>query len=142
MQSRTVRRITSEHAALSLHSLTTRHRTTRPSSLRLVGLPVRGTLIGRYASSRRQIQRFTTNGILTQTFPNPASTMSPERSEEMRPSRSCLRMLCPRMALFLSLTLLPLLAGCDPASPNNAPSLESRASVAGPDYGRDVGGMG
>jgi len=96
MQSHKVRRITSAHAALSLHSLTTRHLTARPSPLRLVG---------RSVSSRRQIQRLS-NRTFTQTVPNPASTMSSERSEDMRPSRPCLRLLCPRLALLLSLMLL------------------------------------
>lgn len=41
------------------------------------------------------------------------------------PSRSC-------MAMLLSLMLLAGLAGCGPASSDNAPSLESRASVGGP----------
>ena len=49
----------------------------------------------------------------------------PERSEDMRPSRSC-------PALFLSLILLMALAGCGQSSPEKAPSLESRASVGGP----------
>jgi len=93
MQSHKVRRITSAHAALSLHSLTTRHLIARPSSLRVVG---------RSVSSRRQIQRLS-NRTFTQTVPNPASTMSSERSEDMRPSRPCLRLLCPRLALLLSL---------------------------------------
>jgi len=89
-----------------------------------VGLPVRGTLVSRYVLSLHQIQRLT-NGSLRQTFPNPASTTSPERSEDMRPSRSCL-------ALLLGLMLLAGLAGCGSASSDNAPSLESRASVGGP----------
>ena len=72
MQSHTVRRITSAHATLSLHSL-----------------------IG--------------NGTLTQTVPDPASTTSPERSKDMYPSRPCLRPLCSRLALLLSLLLLLLL---------------------------------
>src|SRR5438132_13570218 len=91
MQSHRVRRITSTHAALSLHALTTRHIITRPSSLCLVGLPLRGTLVSRYGLSLHQIQRLT-NGSLTQTFPNPASTTSPERSEDMGSSRPCLRL--------------------------------------------------
>jgi hypothetical protein len=49
----------------------------------------------------------------------------PERSEDMRPSQSC-------QALFLSLILLMALAGCGQASPDKAPSLESRASVGVP----------
>ena len=47
-----------------------------------------------------------------------------EQSEDMRPSRSC-------PALFLSLILLMALSGCGQASPDKAPSLESRASVSG-----------
>ena len=131
MQSHTVRRITSAHAAFSLHALTTRYLTTRPSSLRPVGLPVRGTLVSRYVLSLHQIQRLT-NGSLTQTFPNPASTTSPERSEDMCPSRPCLRLLCPHLVLLLSLLLLAGLAGCGPASSDNAPGVESRASVSRP----------
>ena len=138
MQSHTVRRITSAHAALSLYALSTRYLTTRPSSLRLVDLPARGTLASRYVLFLHQIRRLT-NGSLAQTLPNPVSTTSPERSEDMRPLRPCLRLLCSRLALLLSLMLPPWLAGCDPASPNNAPVLESHASVAGPDYGRDAG---
>jgi hypothetical protein len=130
MQSHTVRRITSAHAALSLHALTTRYLTTRLSSLRLVGLPVLGTLVSRYVLSLHQIQRLT-NGSLTQTFPNPALTKSPDRSEDICPSRPCLRLLCPRLALLLSLMLPSWLAGCDLPSPNNAPVLESHASVGG-----------
>ena len=49
----------------------------------------------------------------------------PERSEDMRPSRSY-------PALFLSLILLMALAGCGQASSDKAPSLESRASVSVP----------
>ena len=135
MQSHTVRRITSAHAALSLYALSTRHLTTRPSSLHLGGLPVRSTLVSRYVLFLHRRQRLT-NGSLTQTFPNPASTTSPERSEDMRPSRPCLRLLCPSLALHLSLMLLPWLAGCEPASSNNALVLESHASVGGKTAGQ------
>ena len=48
----------------------------------------------------------------------------PERSEDMRPSRS-------RLALLLSLTLLAGLVGCGQTSSDKASSLESRASVGG-----------
>lgn len=77
MQSRTVRRITSAHAALSLHSHTTRHLTARPLSLRLVGLS---------ASVRRWIQRLS-NGTLTQTVPNPPPTQL--RPRLLKGSRKC-----------------------------------------------------
>jgi hypothetical protein len=50
----------------------------------------------------------------------------------MRPSRSCLCLLCPRLALLLSLMLFAGLASCGPATSDNAPSLESRASGVGP----------
>lgn len=73
MQSHTVRRITSAHSRLSLH---------------------------------------------TQLFTDTA-----------HPSRSYL-------ALFLSLMLLAGLAACGPASSDNAPSLESRASVGGPSFSK------
>jgi hypothetical protein len=49
----------------------------------------------------------------------------PERSEDMRPSRSC-------PALSLSLIFLMALAGCGQASADKTPSLESRASVGAP----------
>ena len=48
----------------------------------------------------------------------------PERSEDMRPSRSC-------PALLLSLIFLAGLTGCGQTSPDNAPSLGSGASVGG-----------
>ena len=47
----------------------------------------------------------------------------------MHPSRPCLRSLSPHLVLLLSLMLLAGLAGCGSASSDNAPSLESRASV-------------
>ena len=141
MQSHRVRRITSTHAALSLHALTTRHIITRPSSLCLVGLPLRGTLVSRYGLSLHQIQRLT-NGSLTQTSPNPASTTSPERSEDMGSSRPCLRLLCSRLALLPRLMIPPCLAGCEPASPDNAPVLESHASVGEKTAGQRLGGPG
>src|SRR5713101_5744698 len=71
-------------------------------------------------------------GTLVWTVPDPLSPAPPERSEAMHPSRPCLRLLCSRLALLLSLTLLAGLAGCGPASSDNAPSLESRAGVGGP----------
>ncbi len=70
-------------------------------------------------------------GTLVWTVPDPPSPAPLERPEDMRPSRPCLRLLCPRLALLLSLMLLAGLAGCGPASSDNAPSLESRAGVGG-----------
>ena len=70
--------------------------------------------------------------VHTKTRPDPISTTSPERSEDMHPSRPCLRLLCPHLVLLLSLTLLAGLAGCGPASSDNPPNLGPRASMAGP----------
>ena len=50
----------------------------------------------------------------------------------MHPSRPCLRLLCPHLGLLMSLLLLVGLAGCGPASSDNASSLDPRASVSGP----------
>ena len=50
----------------------------------------------------------------------------------MPPSRPCLRLRCPHLVLFLSLMLIMGMVGCGPASSDNAPNLESRASVSGP----------
>ena len=76
MQSQTIRRITSAHAAFSLHRHGTRHLAVHPS----------------------------------------------------RPS---LRLLYPRLALFLSLMLFAGLPACGPASSDNAPNLGPRASADG-----------
>ena len=48
------------------------------------------------------------------------------------PSRSSLRLLCPQLALLLSLMLFAGLSGCGPASSDNAPNHGPRASIAGP----------
>src|SRR5438105_3680428 len=50
-------------------------------------------------------------------------TMTPKQCADTRLSRSDL-------AILLNLMLLAGLAGCGPASPDNAPSLESRANVS------------
>lgn len=50
----------------------------------------------------------------------------------MHPSRPRLRLLYPRLAPFMSLMLLAGLAGCGPASSDNAPNLGPRASAGGP----------
>jgi hypothetical protein len=50
----------------------------------------------------------------------------------MRPSRPCLRVLYSHLVLLLSLMLLAGLAGCGPASSDNAPNLGPSASVGGP----------
>jgi hypothetical protein len=57
---------------------------------------------------------------MQRVFPTP-----PERSEDMPPSQS-------HLTLVLCLMLLTGFAGCGQASPDKAPSLESRASVPPP----------
>ena len=69
---------------------------------------------------------------LVWTVTDSLSTAQPERPAAMPPSGPCLRLLCRRLGLLVSLMLLAGLAGCGPASSDNAPSLESRASVDGP----------
>ena len=111
-----------------LRSRTTRHLTARPSSLRLVG---------RSVSGQRQTWR-TTNGILVQIAPAPASTTSPEWAEDMRPSGPCMRLCCPRLAWLLGLMFLAGLASCGPAPSDNAPRLEPRANLGGPAKSQSV----
>ena len=47
-------------------------------------------------------------------------------------SQPSLRLLCPQLALLLSLMLFAGLSACGPASSDNAPNLGPRASIAGP----------
>jgi hypothetical protein len=108
-----------------------RHLPARPSSLRLVGLLVRGMQTGRFVSGQHPTQRLS-NSTRVRTVPDPPSPAPPERSEAMHPSRPCLRLLCSHLTLLLSLTLLAGLAGCGPASSDNAPNLGPSASVGGP----------
>ena len=56
-------------------------------------------------------------------------------------SRPCLRLLCPHLVLLLSLLLLAGLAGCGPASSDNAPGVKSRASVSKPPLSADGTGL-
>jgi hypothetical protein len=95
-----------------------RHLTARPSRRRLVSWSV---------SDHRQPRP-----VHTKTRPDPISTTTPERPEDMRPLRPCLRLLCPHLVLFLSLLFLAGLAGCGPAPSDNVSSLLSRANVSGP----------
>jgi len=123
MQFHRIRRITSAHAALSLHIHKTPNRASMISSS---GQPVR--------------LRASVNAMPQQHHPRADRSRSPspappEWSEDMRPSRSCL-------ALLLGLMLLAGLAGCGSASSDNAPSLESRARVGGPDYRPEAQGTG
>ncbi len=66
-----------------------------------------------------------------------SSLWASERVEDMHPSRPCLRPLSPHLGLLLSLLFLAGLAGCGPASSDNAPNLESRASVSGPPLSKE-----
>jgi hypothetical protein len=75
---------------------------------------------------------------LVWAIPDPPSPAPPERPEDMRPSRPCLRLLCSHLALLLSLTLLAGLAGCGPASSDNAPNLGPSASVDGPSLSKQA----
>jgi len=50
----------------------------------------------------------------------------------MRPSRPCLRVLCPPLAWLLGLVLLTGLAACGPAPSDQALNVEPRAAVGGP----------
>ena len=114
MQFHRVRRITSAHAALSLHT----HNST----------PNRASMIS--SSGQPVLLRACVNAMPQQQHPRAdrsrsTSSAPPEWSEDMRPSRSCL-------ALLLGLMLLAGLAGCGSASSDNATSLESRVSVGGP----------
>jgi hypothetical protein len=64
-------------------------------------------------------------GTLVWTVHDPYRPRHLERLEDMRPSRLCL-------AMSLSLMLIAGLAGCGPASSDNAPNLVPRASMDGP----------
>jgi hypothetical protein len=116
MQSHTVRRFTSAHAALLLHSLTYTHTltTNRTSIISSSGRAVR---LGPASNASAKNPR-------ADRSRSPIAA-PPERPVNMRPSQPCL-------AMLLSLMLLAGLAGCGPTSSDNAPSLESRASVGGP----------
>ena len=121
MQSHTVRRITSAHAALSLHSLIN----STPNRASIIFF-IRWAGPSRSAASDTAIDSVSATAPSRRPFPmqaRPASTTSPERSEDMHPSRPCLYLLCPRLALLLSLMLIAWLASCGPASSDNAPSL-------------------
>ena len=72
------------------------------------------------------------NGILLRTVLDHPLPASPERPEDMGPSRSCLSLLGPHLVPLMSLMLLAGLAGCGPASSDNAPNLGARASAGGP----------
>ncbi len=50
----------------------------------------------------------------------------------IRPSRPCLHLLCPRLAWFLGLVLFAELSGCGPAASDDVSNQESRASLGAP----------
>ena len=111
---------------------------TKSKWLVLAGLVVVIGLVAAFGLNRgSQVQHFTAkvergdHADRSQCRLDSASTTSPERSEDMHPSRPCLYLLCPRLALLLSLMLIAGLASCGRASSYNAPVLESRANVAG-----------
>lgn len=81
--------------------------------------------------------------IIVQEVTPMAFPQDPSRSlsHPVTPSRPCLRLLCPHLVLLLSLLLLAGLAGCGPASSDNAPGVESRASVNKPPPSADGTGL-
>ena len=81
--------------------------------------------------------------IIVQEVTPMAFPQDPSRSlsHPVTPSRPCLRLLCPHLVLLLSLLLLAGLAGCGPASSDNAPGVESRASVSKPPLSADGTGL-
>jgi hypothetical protein len=64
------------------------------------------------------------------------------RHRTARPSRPCLRLLCPRLAWLLGLMPITGLSSYRPASFDNAPNLEPRANVGRQDYGPEAGARG
>ena len=113
MLSHIVRRITSNARRFDcIHNLTTNRAFRSCSSCELVHLDS--------ASDTASKQRHP--GVDRSSSP---ITMPRERSEDMHLSRSYL-------VIFLSLVLLAGLASCGPASSDNPPNLEPRASVNGP----------
>lgn len=102
-------------------------RTTHSQLRHLTARPARRRLVSWSVSDHRQLWP-----VHPKTRPDPISTPSPERSESMPPSRPCLRLRCPHLVLSLSLMLLAGLAGCGPASSDNAPNLGPNASADGP----------
>ena len=81
--------------------------------------------------------------IIVQEVTPMAFPQDPSRSlsHPVTPSRPCLRLLCPHLVLLLSLLLLAGLAGCGPASSDNAPGVKSRASVSKPPLSADGTGL-
>jgi len=118
MKSVPAQRTTSMRAALSLHSLTARHLLL--TSRRLVGLPVRGTQTGRSVSDHGRT--LPSHWSATSSFVYGSSVFGNRR-----------RSFALRCWLVVAgCSLLVGLAGCGPASSDNAPNLGPRASVGGP----------
>ena len=83
----------------------------------------------------KKVHRFTIGSVGFYLVFSPVTcsfTTSPERPEGMRLSRPSLFPVCPCLALPMSLLLLAGLAGCGPASSDNAPTLDPRASQREP----------
>jgi hypothetical protein len=114
MQSHTVRRITSRALGLLVTLTHSQLDTSGASIISSSGRPVR---LGSVSNVLARDPRADRSRSLI--------AAPPERSEDMRTSRSCL-------ALLLSLMLFAGLAGCGPASSDNAPSLGPNVSVGGP----------
>ena len=110
-------------------------RTTHVQLWPLTARPAQRRLVGSVSGHRQP------RPVHTKTRPDPSLTPSPERPEDMPPSRPCLRLLCPHLVLLLSLLLLAGLAGCGPASSDNAPGVKSGASVSKPPLSADGTGL-
>jgi hypothetical protein len=113
MLSHIVRRITSNARRFDcIHNLTTNRAFRSCSSCELVHLDSASDTASKQRHPRVD-------------YSSTHISMPHERSEDIRLSRSYL-------AILLSLMLFAGFAGCGPASSDNAPNLESRASVDGP----------
>ena len=136
MQAAPVQRITSVRAPLSLHSLTAQHLLL--TSHRLVDQPAQGTQTGRSVANCEwtlPVHCSATSSFIVdhQSFRNRLRSLVKRiaRSEQPRVPISWLFAL--RCLLVTATCSLPFwLAGCGPASSDNALSPESRASVGRP----------
>jgi hypothetical protein len=119
MLSYIVRRITPDARRVHCtHNLTTNHAISMSSSGRPIHLDAAS-----YTATQHRHPRV--------DYSSTHIVMPHEQSEDMRLLRSYL-------AILLSLMLLAGFAGCGPASSDNAPNLESSASVGGPSPRNDA----
>lgn len=116
MQSHRVRRILPARG-LPL-ALTPRHLTARPSPRHLAG--------------RSGSDHLWPRPVHTKTGSDPGF-ITTEKTATMRLSQLRRPLPLPRLSCLLGLTVLAGLSACGPASSDNAASLESRATVAGPE---------